>query len=74
MTDAKEQLIELRQFLGSEKAYVDSVWAMRVSAATPVPKPFTRSWRWSRSKVVSLAAYRTKSDAELEAAGSGGLR
>ncbi len=69
---AKEQLIELRRFLGSDEAYCAAIWAIRANASTPPPKAFQRGWAWKRPKVVSLAAYRVT---ENELAGNGrGLR
>ena len=58
---AKEQLIELQRLLG-DVGYTDGIWAMRVNASPPVPKPFTRNWKWSPAKVVSLNAYRKVSE------------
>ncbi len=69
---AKDELQDLRDMLG-EYAYIEAMWAMRINAARPVPRQFTRNWAWSREKVVSLRAYRRAAD--LERAGNGmGLR
>jgi hypothetical protein len=73
MYSAKEQLIELRRLLG-EEGFVNGLWAMRINANPPVPKAFTRGWKWRRDKIVNLAAYRKNSQDELEAAGSGAHR
>ncbi len=70
MTSAKEQMIELRRLLG-EVGFVDGVWQMRINAARPVPKPFTRGWKWSPAKVVALDAYRRKMENDAAQSGRG---
>ena len=58
----RDELQDLRDLLG-ESAYVEAIWAIRARNSPPVPKQYTRGWKWSREKVVSLAAYRMKSGA-----------
>jgi len=55
----RDELQDLRDILG-ENAYIEAIWAIRARNSQPVPKPYTRNWKWSREKVVSLAAYRSK--------------
>ncbi len=67
---AKDELQDLRDMLG-EYAYIEAMWAMRINASKPVPKPFTRGWKWSPAKVVALDAYRRKMENDAAQSGRG---
>lgn len=67
---ARDELQDLRELLG-EQGFVNACWAMRENASKPAPNRFQRGWKWSPAKVVSLNAYRRKTEDDLAASGRG---
>lgn len=50
LSDARYQLQSLREFKGTDEAYIDSIWTMRDDAHGPVKKSRKKGWPFVRAE------------------------